>query len=37
MDFIHNIELLMLLRTYVEAFDLLILQGFNIKQEEIIG
>jgi hypothetical protein len=27
----------MLLRTYVVAFDLLILQGFHIKYEELIG
>jgi len=27
----------MLFKTYMESFDLLILQGFHIKQEELIG
>ena len=35
MDSIHYKESLMLLRTYVAAFDLLILQVFHIKQEEL--
>jgi hypothetical protein len=30
-------EFLMLFKTYMESFDLLILQGFHIKQEELIG
>jgi len=37
MDFIHYKESLMILKTYVVAFRLLILQGFHIKQEELIG
>ena len=36
-DFIYYKESLMLLRTYVTAFDLLILQGFYIKQEQLIS
>jgi hypothetical protein len=36
-DFIHYKKYLILLRTYVVAFDLLILQGFHIKYEELIG
>jgi hypothetical protein len=37
MDSIHYKESLMLLGTYVADFGLLILQGFYIKQEELIG
>ena len=37
MDFINYKESLMILKTYVVAFRLLILQGFHIKQEELIG
>jgi hypothetical protein len=37
MDFINYKESLMILKTYVVAFRLLILQGFHIKQEEWIG
>jgi hypothetical protein len=33
MNSIHYKESLMLLKTYVAAFGLLILQGFHIKQE----
>jgi len=36
MDSIHYKESLMLLETYVAAFDLFILQGFLIKQEGLI-
>jgi len=35
MDSIHYKESLMLLKTYVAAFDLLILQVFHIKQEKL--
>jgi hypothetical protein len=37
MDSIHFKESLMLLGTYVAVFDLLILQGFHNKQEELVG
>jgi len=36
MDSIHYKESLMLLETYVAAFDLFILQGFLIKQKGLI-
>lgn len=37
MDSINYKEYLMLLGTYVATFVLLILQGFHIKQDELIG
>jgi hypothetical protein len=37
MNFIHDKEFLMLLKTYVAVFNLLILQVFYIKQEELLG
>jgi hypothetical protein len=37
MDSIHYKESLMLLKTFMAAFELLILQGFLIKQEKLIG
>jgi len=37
MHSIYYKESLMLLRTYVAAFVLLVLQGFYIKQKELIG
>jgi len=37
MDSIHFKESLILLGTYVAVFDLLILQGFHNKQEELVG
>jgi hypothetical protein len=37
MDSIHYKKFLKLLETYVAAFGLLILQGFHVKQEELIG
>jgi len=36
MDSIHYKKSLMVLRTYVTNFDLFILQGFHIKQKELI-
>jgi hypothetical protein len=35
MDFIHYKESLMLLRTYMASFGILVLQGFHIKQKEL--
>jgi hypothetical protein len=35
MDFIHYKESLMLLRTYMTSFGILVLQGFHIKQKEL--
>jgi hypothetical protein len=37
MDSIHYKESLMILGIYVTTFELLILQRFHIKQEELIG
>jgi hypothetical protein len=37
MDSIHFKESLILLGTYAAVFDLLILQGFHNKQEELVG
>jgi len=35
MDFIHYKESLMLLRTYMASFGILVLQEFHIKQKEL--
>jgi len=37
MDSIHYKKFLKLLETYAATFGLLILQGFHVKQEELIG